>query len=319
MVSLFNLVLNENMKIYRRLRTWLLALFMAAMILVVGIVYHNHHLNQVSPDWKQLLVTENTQIHQEITSHKHVPAFEIKNLQVTYKTNQYHINHDIPPSQTTGWDFVSLIVTALGVMISVFVAVIAGDIVASEFSWGTIKALLTRPVKRWQVLVSKYIATLLFGVFIAALTFIVSYVVGGIFFGFGGAGHAQIYLNGHQDITQVSTAKFVLMNYGFMGINLLMTVTIAFMISTLFRSSALAISLSIVTLFVGSTLVRALQGYSWDKYILFSNTNLSQYFINGPSISGMTLGFSVMMLLLYFVIMKGISYFIFEKRDVSIG
>lgn len=319
MGSLFNLIQNENMKIFRRVRTWLLALVMTVIVLLVGILYHNHHNNQISPNWKQQLITQNAQIQRELNAHKNALAFSVKELQVEYKTNQYYISHNIAPSTTTGWDFANLIISHLGFLVSVFVAVIAGDIVASEFSWGTIKALLTRPVKRWQILLSKFISTLIFGFVFTALTFAISYVVGGIFFGFGGANHLQIYLNGKQDIAQVSTAAFTFMNYGFMSIELLMTATIAFMISTLFRSSALAISISIVTLLVGSALVRALSSYSWDKYILFANTDLSQYFINGPGIHGTTIGFSVMTLAVYFVVMKALSYIIFGKRDVSIG
>lgn len=316
MGSLFKLIQNENVKIFRRIRTWLLTVLMAVIILLVGIIWHANHSNKVNPNWKQQLITQNAHLQQEM---KKAPAFAVKQLQVEYKLNQYNIDHNVPPSKVTGWDFVDTIVEALGSLIAVFVAVIAGDIVASEFSWGTIKALLTRPAKRWQILCSKFVATLIFGLFFTAMTFVVSYIVGGLFFGFGGASDPQIYLNGHQQITQMSTAGYTFMEYGFMAIQVLMTVTIAFMISSLFRSSALAISISIVTLFVGGTLVRVLTPYSWDKYILFANTNLSQYFINGPSISGMTLGFSILMLVLYFVVMQVLAFITFGRRDVSIG
>ncbi|QSO51986.1 ABC transporter permease subunit [Alicyclobacillus curvatus] len=306
------------MKIYRRTRTWILAAAMVALIVLTGILYHHQHNTSVPANWKQQLVTQNTKIQQELSA-KHNPGLNNQQLEVQYKTNQYHIEHNIPPSATTGWDFANLIVSNMGFLVTVFVAVIAGDIVASEFSFGTIKALLIRPVKRWQVLLSKFIAALIFGVVFTALTFVISYVVGGLLFGFGGAGHAQIYVNGHQTISEASTAAFTLMNYGFMAVQLLFTMTIAFMISSLFRSSALAIAMSIVTLFVGSTVVNLLSRYSWDKYILFANTDLSQYFINGPHIHGMTLGFSIVMLAVYFVVMKGLSYVVFGKRDVSLS
>lgn len=314
---MFNLTINENMKIYRRLRTWLLVLGMSVLIILVGALYHHNQTSHASQNWKQQLIKQDVQLKKNMKS-KSISKPDLQRLQVEYKTNQYHINHNISPSHISGWDFANTIVQRLGILISVFVAVIAGDIVASEFSWGTIKALLTRPFKRWQILLSKFISTLIFGAFFSAFTFLASYIVGGIFFGFGGAGQAQIYVNGHQAITQVSTGTYTLMNYGFMGIELFMTVTIAFMISAIFRSSSLAISLSIVTLFVGSTVVHFLQGYSWDKYILFANVDLSQYFINGPSISGMTLGFSIITLIVYFLLMTGLSYVIFGKRDVSI-
>ena len=84
--------------------------------------------------------------------------------------NEYAIEHNIDPNQMTGWEFVED-ATGLMTLITIFAAVIAGDIVASEFTWGTIKLLLIRPVSRTKILLSKYVATLLFVVLLCVILF----------------------------------------------------------------------------------------------------------------------------------------------------
>lgn len=48
---------------------------------------------------------------------------------------------------------------------------VASDIVSGERTTGTIKMLLTRPVRRWKVLMSKLIALLMFVSLIILSTF----------------------------------------------------------------------------------------------------------------------------------------------------
>ena len=48
-------------------------------------------------------------------------------------------------------------------LVTLFTVIVGAGIVAAEFSQGTIKMLLTRPVNRWKILTSKYITTMLFG------------------------------------------------------------------------------------------------------------------------------------------------------------
>lgn len=52
--------------------------------------------------------------------------------------------------------------TSLSTLVFIFTVIVAGDSVASEFTWGTIKLLLIRPATRSKVLASKYISVVLF-------------------------------------------------------------------------------------------------------------------------------------------------------------
>jgi ABC-2 type transport system permease protein len=89
------------------------------------------------------------------------------------------------------------------------------------------------------------------------------------------------------------------------------------MISIVFRSSALAISISIVFLLIGTSTTQLLTQYSWAKYILFANTDLTQHIEGRPFFEDMTMTFSLIVLLVYFVIFNLLSWGIFKKRDVA--
>ena len=57
--------------------------------------------------------------------------------------------------------------------------------------------------------------------------------------------------------------------------------------------------------------------FDWAKYILFANTDLMQYFEGVPMVEGMTLTFSVIMIVSYFILFQSLAYMVFKKRDVA--
>lgn len=198
--------------------------------------------------------------------------------------------------------------TSLSFLVFVFSVIVAGDSVASEFTWGTIKLLLIRPATRAKILAAKYVSVVLFLITALLALFVVSYFVGLLFFGLGGAASEAGNFPG---IAKVYSIKFI---------DLLMFVSLAFMISTVFRSSSLAIGLSIFLMFTANGIVFFLAGfkYNWVKYTLFANTDLSPYLLGGePIVKGMTLGFSVAMLVVYWIVFYAISWLIFTKRDIA--
>ena len=86
-----------------------------------------------------------------------------------------------------------------------------------------------------------------------------------------------------------------------------MMTTLAIMLSVLIKNSSIAIGVSIFLTFAGDAAVKylsiGLKSKEWLKYILFSNMDLSQYFGGEPIVGSMTLGFSIAILIGYFIIM----------------
>ena len=60
-----------------------------------------------------------------------------------------------------------------------------------------------------------------------------------------------------------------------------------------------------------------LSKYSWVKYVLFANTDLTQYVRGVPIVAGMTMKFSLIVLTVYFVFFMATSWVFFSRRDVT--
>lgn len=251
MLPFVNLVQNENMKIYRRVRTWVMAGLI--VLFTVGYAY------------------------------------------LIYISSTYNEN-----STMSMWNLMEN-QTVMAGLVTMFTVVIAADIVAGEFSWGTIKLLLIRPASRSKILLSKYVATLLFALLMTLLLFATTFVAGGLFFGFGGEAKLGV----------------ILQDYGYKLVDMLMIVTFAFMMSSVFRSGVLAIVLSFLILFFGNIVTGILSQYAWVKYILFANMGLGDIVKGQAFVEGITVPFAVTMLAIYFILFNALSWIVFNKRDVS--
>ncbi len=257
MSKLVSLVMNENMKIFRRPRTWMMILFILAINLAMAIA---------------------------------MKRFE-DSAPVSGFLEFMHFSAN------------------LTVLVFLFSVVIASEIVAGEFTWGTIKLLLIRPASRSKILLSKYAAVVLFLMALLLVLLIGSALIGIILFGTGGAPGGK------------ASPQSILQTYGFLFVYLLVNVTFAFMISTVFRSSTLAIALSFLVMFSAGPALMLLAAFKheWAKYLWFANTDLSVYFGGGePPFEGMTLGFSITVLLVYYALFIGVAWYIFNKRDVAV-
>ena len=164
---------------------------------------------------------------------------------------------------------------------------------------------------------AKYLSVLVFSFLTFLTVLVLSWIVGLVLFGFDGW-NPHIVLDKATGLEHVSVIKEIFTNYGFSLVNLLMMATFAFMISSIFRSSALAIGLAIFLMLAGNQIVFFFMEYDWAKYILFANTDLRQY-VNGniPMIEGMTLGFSITMLIIYYVVFVVLAWAFFTQRDVA--
>ncbi len=315
MANIVKLIQNENMKIYRRISTWIMLVILIAVAVVVGIVMNITASDSVDEQWKQNLLQQN-EMYKTDLANEDLPDMVKDISKKELAINEYRIEHDIAPMESRStWNFMTIAAEIVS-LITLFTIVVGASSVASEFTWGTIKLLLIRPVSRAKILLSKYLATILFALFSLVLLFVVSFLVGSIFFGIEGSTPHLVYRDGA--VHEVHMVSHILGVFGLKSINLIMMSTFAFMISTIFRNSGLAIGLAIFLMFVGVNVTALLATkFEWAKYILFANTDLSQYLTGYVLVEGMTMTFSVIMLIIYFVIFNTLTWFVFTKRDVA--
>nr|WP_035723790.1 DUF2705 family protein [Gracilibacillus boraciitolerans] len=314
MLNFFSLIKNEQIKLYSRFATWSMYIIMAAIILIAALIvfiFGEVDQQQYGDDWQTQLATETKDL-KDSQEEMEFMAFDSE-----IAKNEYYLENDIKPQPYDTWQF-TLENAGLSMLISLFTIIIAAGIISNEFRWGgTIKLLLIRPISRTKILFSKFVSVLLFSLTMLIALFVTSLLVGLIFFGVNGV-NPNIVQMGSDGIEEVSILIEILTQYGLNVVTLIMMATFAFMISTLFRSSAMAIGLAIFLMFTGNTIIGFLADYEWTKYILFANTNLGQYFGSGsPIIESMTLGFSVAVLIVYFVIFILVSWLSFAKRDIA--
>lgn len=319
---MLNLIKNEWMKIFRRSGTYVMIGLLILIVAAAGtLIKFQEHSGTVpnNENWEQGLQIENESLKQQLKELKgSVPENSLIQLERKIAINEYRIEHQISPNEDYSvWSFVK---DTAGIIdfVGLFTIIIAAGIVASEFNWGTIKLLLIRPIQRWKILASKYLTVVIFGILMMAILFVCSGLLGVLLFGL--PDNPVPYLNYYNGVvTEQSLPVHLLVLYGLQSISTFILATMAFMISAVFRNSGLAIGLSVFLLLMGGTITNLLAAkFDWAKYSLFANTNLMQYFDGIPLVEGMTMTFSITMLLIYFAIFHLLAFGIFTKRDISV-
>ncbi|WP_075980036.1 ABC transporter permease [Bacillus massilinigeriensis] len=318
---MLNLIRNELLKIFKRPGTYVMIGLLVMMLTVMGGIIKYQEGNGAAPDnqnWKQELQTQINSSQKELeTMGDKIPESQLVYFKRDIAIKEYQIENNISPyTDYDVWEFVNDASNMIQ-FAGLFTIIVAAGIVASEFNWGTVKLLLIRPIARSRLLIAKYSTVLLFALMMLVILFAYSALLGFILFGSPEA--AEPYLKYFDGKVTEQSMIFHLMNYyGLQSITMLMLSTMAFMISAVFRNSSLAIGLSIFLMFTGGQLTSLLASkFEWAKYILFANTDLMQYFEGMPMVEGMTLTFSIIMLVIYFILFQFLAHYVFKKRDVA--
>ena len=315
---MLSLIRNEWTKIFKRVGTYVM---LGLLILIIGVTgaftkYSDTKAKEMD-NWKQELTAQVESDKQMLAESPNLNKFIKKDTERRIAINEYRIEEDIEPKvKETAWTFVEMNANSV-LVVGLFAIIVAAGIVASEFSWGTIKLLLIRPISRTKILLSKYLTVILYGISLLLVLFVVSLLLGLILFGGTDQATHLAFVDGK--VVEQSIVGYLIKTYLLKTIDVVMMATMAFMISAVFRSSSLAIGISLFLLFVGgnATSLLALK-FDWAKYSLFANTDLTQYTgFTPPLVDSMTMGFSITMLIIYFLIFQLLAFIVFNKRDVA--
>ncbi|MBD7984027.1 ABC transporter permease [Sporosarcina sp. Sa2YVA2] len=324
---MLNLIRNEWMKLWNKKSTWImvgiLILLTGGMMGIMKFIdvqngkstaFGNGAI-EVSgkPDWKGSLQEELGFVEAQL-AHDSLSKSERLDLEGQAKVLEYRLANDVEPISPFSKEGMIMNPSSLGGTVLLLTVIVAAGIVASEFSQGTIKMLLTRPVKRWKILTSKFLTVNLFGILLMVIGFIVYIVLSMILFK-SGAGQ-ELTWNG-KEVVEVSiwskSLYMLLLSFG----NVFVITTFAFTIGSVFRSSSLAIGLSLFIYFSGSMVSALLARYEIAKYLLFTHMDLTQFETGMKLVEDITMPFSLAVLAVYMVIFLIISYTTFVKRDIT--
>ena len=211
-------------------------------------------------------------------------------------------------------------------VVIVLCIIIAGGIVSSEYSTGTVRLLMIRPVSRWKFLLSKLLTVFIIGYSTLILSVLMIVLSSGALLGFGGfATKVLTYSNGA--IVQQNYLLSMIPKLLFSSISLIFIVSVAFMLSTVVKNTALAVGLTTV-LYLGSspaTFIMARLKMKWVANTVLPYMNLSSFY--GDSFTAEMLknqfniildkNFGAMQLAVLAAVLIGISFAVFTKRDVK--
>lgn len=205
--------------------------------------------------------------------------------------------------------------------IIILIVMIAGGIVADEFSKGTIKLLLVRPHGRVKILCAKYITAIIMIIIAVLIVTIMQLVVGGIIFGFDSLKIPAV-------VYDFNAGGIIAMNvFTYLGINILaklplyiILVTIAFAFSSIFTNTALSITIGLLG-YMSTSIINTLViqfNIKFMKFFITPNWDFTQYlFGNLPQFEHINFNFSALMCVLYLVALLIPSFVVFNKRNIK--
>lgn len=315
---MIGLIQNEMIKIFEKRASWIYIAVLVVAMIVGGVIYQRVN-GEANENWREDLEAQNAQYKEEI---KQTPADQDTTwIEDQIKQNEKFLEKNINPTEKTNWHFMNDVVIGVTILVTLFSVIVASAVVAAEFSDGTIKQLLIRPHKRWKILLSKYVAVLLYSLILLITLVVSGFIVGILFWGLGDfqAPFFEYTLDGQKEA--VLGTQFLLKVAYFLP-SLLMITTISFMLSTLFKSQSVAVGIGIFVLFVSSTLggliIMLAEEYTWAKFLIFPHLDLTVFALQDKILQNITLTGSLTILAVYYIVFMVATFVYFQKRDVSI-
>jgi ABC-2 type transport system permease protein len=291
---MWNLLQIELFKIFKKPRTYLAFLIIAAFIFLIQI-----GLLANGKDWMKFML-----------------AGLDETMDIEYN------------KLINGYAVCFFVLNLLLVHVPILVALVAGDVISGEASMGTLRLIAAKPISRTQIILAKYFASAIYVFALLLWIAIISLVISIAVFGVNDLVVAK------QNGLQLIEADDILWRYfcafGFAFIAMLVVAAIALLLSVLSKNSIGPI-VATVGIIIVCTLVSEMEIPIYQKYIkpyLFTTYMLGWkgfFYIksnqDGETIKGSieympAIIKSISALIVYIVGLVSLSIFIFRKKDI---
>jgi ABC-2 type transport system permease protein len=328
LTGLYALVKNECIKMIKKKRFYVIILILLALIPMftyaqMRVAQHTQKQFGTS-DWKADQRQKIADYEKRLGSAR-TPDEWKQQLRVQIQIGNYYLDKDVNPSSPNAVTFTrEFVKNAVGLFIPLIIMVISADIVSSEHSTGTIKLLLTRPVRRWKILLSKLITVIFFTSLTVLSTGLICYLISGVVFGYNGWQmpiFTGIKLTGtdvdFSHVRAVGQWFFLLMEFGLVWFTAVVVAIMSLMLSVLIRSTAAGMGVMLAVLISGTILSNMVSSWETAKYLFMVNLDLTKYLTGGiPPIEGMDLGFSLSVLSVWTLAALIVSFTVFSRKDI---
>jgi ABC-2 type transport system permease protein len=326
------LVENEVLKILRRKRFRLVLVVLAALLCLVVFAQNRQRENQrrdhPERDWRAKVEKRASDLERQ-AGQRRMPENWKRWMRYESGRLRYYLSKNLNPNELTGPVFTRTFAGVGSVLlIPLLIAVFGADLVSSEFAEGTITLLLTRPVARWKVLLSKVVAMMLFTTLTLLAAFFLAWGISGVAFGWSGWGAPMLMgfrlgpgAAGGFDLIGVRMVPLwqdTFAAWGLAWFSALAVGSITLLLSVVFRSAAAAMGTMMATLVGGTILSRVASDWDGAKWFFVTNLPLPDFYAGLPTpFEGMTLAFSVWVLLAWAAASLAAAFLLFTRRDVT--
>jgi ABC-2 type transport system permease protein len=207
------------------------------------------------------------------------------------------------------------ILGSLAIHIPFLVTLVAGDLLAGEATAGTYRLLITRPVSRFQIATSKFIAGIIYTFSLILWLALISLGIGMLIFGVGELiviGSSQVIIFPKEDIWW----RFLLA-YGYAVLSMSVVASLAYFFSSLVENAIgpIITTMAIIIVFfvisaIDINIFNTIEPYLFTSYILSW-----RLFFDDPMDKGEIFR-SMGILLLYIVVLYSAAIVIFNRKDI---
>ena len=285
-----------------------------------NITYDNSYLNNSLSNYiSNLEMVEYYE--KKINNLSFVEKQEYQNIKENLEMDKYILENKQNYNKQNNLNYqLRTIVDDYEIFIIIIVLLTAGTIVAEEFRDGTIKLLLIKPYSRGKILLSKYLATIIFMMLVILYLILLQLLIGGYIFGFSSLKLAVIVYNFNSGaIVEYNVFIYMIIRIITKLPMIIMILTISFSISTIINNVASSITIPLFIYVFSSSINYLILQYNIIplKYLVNVNWNFNNYLFGKiGEIEGINLKSSLVIFGGYFVAIAIITYINFKKKNI---
>ncbi len=292
-------------------------------------------------DWKTELNTQlklDKQLIVDIQSGRVISGENTDDIKKRIQRNQILYDENIKPinenSNMSAYNFIRLVNRDLLPILSIIIVLLlSADVISNESDEGTFKFLLTQPISRSKVIVSKIVSTSILCLFSIFSVIFLYFITLGFTKGFGSRIYPTEYYTGNfsalfynsntmYKINFISIKKFIMLSVPLNILLIFFITSMGVLISTIIQNSIAAMCTSIVIAISVNIITTQLRFFNKiSEFIPFTYSNVVNL-LNGNLISqfknkNITYLGGIIVLLSFTLIFHILSVVVFNKRDIK--
>lgn len=250
---------------------------------------------------------------------------QIESAKNRNQENWYYLENDIKPLTIPNSQIVMPYNTRLsmnnvyfmGIIALIITVIICGGIVASEHKTGSIRLLLTKPFKRWKILLSKLLVMLFIFLSSYLIGIIITYLLSGVMYGFSDFS-IPLLINNNGIITDTSYIIFTFNNILKSVLIIILFLVLLFSISSITLNTPISLSIILILIFILIFLPYVITFNSYFNYLPIFLLNFHEViYSTNNSFVNINTNSAIILSICYSIAILVITFIIYCKRDIK--